>query len=114
VHVIKLLFLLEGIHTAKETIVLVSSQLLPLDQPLEWLANEIFARFDVIEDLAAEGKETRINPRIGPANPIDVTYHTLTVEGDRMKGIDRWHCQERRNALMLFMEINYVRQTNVG
>src|SRR4051794_32206652 len=65
VHVVEELLLLERVHAQEEAIVLVSDQLLLLDQPLERFLDELLAGADHVEDRGPQDEEPGIHPDVG-------------------------------------------------
>src|SRR5438105_8100644 len=68
---LELLAVLERIHRHPEPVVLVCSQSLDRDQPLERFTNELLAVPEVLEDLAAQHEEPAVDANRRLLNVLD-------------------------------------------
>src|SRR5206468_12699572 len=113
VQLFELLLVLERVHAAPVTLVLVGQQLLLCDQPLERLLDQLLARLDVVEDFGAEGEEAPVNPDPGLADGPYFTNHVSVARHD-VVALGRWDRHEAGDFSPVLETLDVFRQRQVG
>ena len=81
VNSIKILLLLEGIHTCPKTLVRERHQLAFSDEAAERFLDQFFSVMHIVEDLLAQDHEATVHPRTGLADVIDALYDSVGTRG---------------------------------
>src|SRR4051794_6950734 len=82
----KLLLLLESVH-APEPVVAVPEQLALRDEPVEGRIDELVARPDVVEDLAAQAEESGVDDHVGFAHRTDRPHFAVALDVDEVEAL---------------------------
>src|SRR5262245_17436627 len=93
VQVLELLLVLERVHAAPVALVLVTDQLLLVDEPAERLFHQFLPVPHVSEDLGPEDEEAPVDPQAGLVDRAHAADH-VAVERNDVAALRRPHRQE--------------------